>query len=324
MRDTARAHDPAPWSFAEPWGGTGYLSDLDGPVHWVDFGGPVGGTPIVLVHGLGGSHLNWVRVAPALARRGRVLALDLPGFGLTTAGRRRVTVHANAALLDRFVREIAGTPAVLIGNSMGGMIALLEADAHPESVAGLVLVDPSVPVPRQLPDMQIAAQFMLYAVPLVGERYLAFSRGRMTDQQLVQRVVDLCFADPSKATGELLDAAAALAGQRRRLPAQEAQFLQAARSLIRMLARSQRYQALMRRVDRPVLLVHGDRDRLVPVSAARKALADNPGWDGAILTGSGHTPQLESPDAVIAHVTGWLDQHNLAPAPAAPSGLADR
>jgi len=52
----------APWTFAEPWGGRSRLSDLGGPVHWVDFGGQ-DGTPIVLVHGLGGSHLNWVRVA---------------------------------------------------------------------------------------------------------------------------------------------------------------------------------------------------------------------------------------------------------------------
>ncbi|PZS20921.1 MAG: alpha/beta hydrolase [Pseudonocardiales bacterium] len=315
---TEQVHEPAPWSFAEPWGGTGHVTDLDGPVHWVDFGGPAGGTPIVLVHGLGGSHLNWVRVASALAERGRVLALDLPGFGLTTAGRRAVTVQANAVLLDRFVREIAGAPAVLIGNSMGGMVSLIEADAHPDSVAGLVLIDPSLPVPRQLPDMQIASQFLIYAVPYFGERYMAFSRGRMTDRQLVHRVIDLCFADPSKASGELVDAATALAGHRRTMPPQEAQFLQAARSLMFVLARPQRYQALMRRIDRPVLLVHGDRDRLVPVSAAHAALAANPRWEGAILAGTGHTPQLESPQAVLEKVTPWLERHRLVLPPSGP------
>jgi len=315
MQSTQAHDDLAPWAFATPWGGTGHVADLDGPLHWVDFGGPAGGTPIVLVHGLGGSHLNWVQVAPALAERSRVFALDLPGFGLTTAGRRSTGVRANAAVLDRFVREIAGAPAVLIGNSMGGMIALLEADARPASVAGLVLIDPSLPVPRQLPDMQVASQFLVYAVPFLGERYMAFTRGRMSDRQLVQRVIDLCFADPSRASGELLDAAAALAGQRRSLPAQEAQFLQAARSLMGMLARSQRYQALMNRIDVPVLLVHGDRDRLVPVSAARAALADNPRWDAAILPGVGHTPQLEAPEDVLKHVTGWLDRHELAVPP---------
>jgi pimeloyl-ACP methyl ester carboxylesterase len=307
----------APWTFAEPWGGTSHLVDLDGPVHWVDFGGPSGTTPIVLVHGLGGSHLNWVRIAPTLATRTRVLALDLAGFGLTAAGTRSASVQANAELVDRFIREVVGGPAVLIGNSMGGMISVLEADTHPDSVAGLVLIDPSLPVPRRVPDVQVASQFLLYAIPFLGERYLAYGKQRMTDRQLVQRVVDLCFADPSKASVEVIDAGIALAGQRRLMPPQEAAFLQAARSLMRIVARPQRYQALLKRIDAPVQQVHGRRERLVPVAAARKAAADNPDWESVILPGIGHTPQLESSESVLEHVTQWLDRHELAmPSPA--------
>jgi pimeloyl-ACP methyl ester carboxylesterase len=317
MPSTERDDGLAPWSFAGPWGGTGHVADLDGPVHWVDFGGSADAGSIVLVHGLGGSHLNWVRVAAALAERGRVLALDLPGFGLTTAGRRSASVQANAALLNRFIREIAGAPAVLVGNSMGGMVSLLAADAQPESVAGLVLIDPSLPVPRHKPDMQVAGQFLLYAVPYFGERYMIHTRNKLSDRQLVQRVIDLCFADPSRASADLLDAATALVRHRRTMPAQDAAFLQAARSLMGVLAHPRRYQALLARVECPVLLVHGDRDRLVPVVAARGALAANPRWESAILPGVGHTPQLETPDAVIEHVTSWLDRHQLA-VPAGP------
>jgi pimeloyl-ACP methyl ester carboxylesterase len=315
MQSIEEDEDVAPLSFAEAWGGVGHVADIGGPVHWVDFGGPAGGSPIVLVHGLGGSHLNWVRVAPALAERGRVYALDLPGFGLSTSCGRTASVQANAAILNRFVREIAGAPAVLIANSMGGMISLLATDAQPESVAGLVLVDPSLPVPRQLPDMQVTSQFLLYAVPFAGKRYLAFTRNRMSDRQLVERVINLCFADPSKAPGELMDAATALVAHRRTMPAQDAAFLQAARSLLLLLARPKQYEALMNRVEPPVLLVHGDRDRLVPVSAARIALAGNPRWEGAILPGVGHTPQLETPELVLEHVTSWLDRHELAVPP---------
>ena len=64
---------PAPWSFAAPWGARGYLTDLDGPVHWIEFGDQDGpgrdGPPIVFVHGLGGAHFNWCLVGP---RRGAV------------------------------------------------------------------------------------------------------------------------------------------------------------------------------------------------------------------------------------------------------------
>lgn len=308
MRSTDREDDLAPWSFAAPWGGTGHLADIDGPLHWVDFGGPADAPPIVLVHGLGGSHLNWVEVAPALAERARVLALDLPGFGLTPAGRRSTTVRANAAILDRFVREIAGAPVVLVGNSMGGMISLLEAGARPASVTGVVLIDPSVPVVWSTPDAQVTSQFLLYGLPYFGQRYMRYTRNRLTDRQLVQRVVDLCFADPTRASAALLDAATELAAYRRSMPAQDAEFLQAARSLMAVLARPRSYHALMRRVRAPVFFLHGERDRLVPVAAARATLAANPRWDSAILPGVGHTPQLESPATVLEHVTGWLDR----------------
>jgi pimeloyl-ACP methyl ester carboxylesterase len=304
----------APWTFAAPWGATSRLADLDGPVHWADFGGPAdAGPPVVLVHGLGGSHLNWTLVAPELARRSRVLAVDLAGFGLTESAGRATTVGANARLLGRFVREVAGAPAVLVGNSMGGMISALATAARPDTVAGLVLVDPSLPVPARLPDPRVAAEFLAYAVPLAGERYMAWSRSRRSARDLVQQTVDLCFADPSRARPEVLEAATALAEHRRGVTTQYAEFLAAARSLMLVLTRPRRYQAVLRGIRAPVLLVHGERDRLVPVRAARSALAANPGWQGALLPGVGHTPQLEAPEDFCRHVSGWLDRHRLAP-----------
>lgn len=316
---SATAEGGTAWTLAEAWGGRSHVAELGGPVHWVDFGGPDTGVPIVLVHGLGGSHLNWVRLAPILARRSRVIALDLAGFGLTPGSGRRTTVTANAELLDRFLWDAAGGRAVLVGNSMGGMVSMLQADAQPESVAGLVLIDPSVPVPRELPDLQVASQFLLYAVPVLGEKYLAFGNRRMTDRQRVQRVIDLCFADPSRAPEQVLEAATALARHRRSVAGQEADFLQAARSLIRLLARPQRYATLMHGVRCPVLLVHGELDRLVPIAAARKAAADNPAWETLFLPGVGHTPQLEAPDEVGSSILDWLERHQVLGPPTDPA-----
>jgi pimeloyl-ACP methyl ester carboxylesterase len=59
-------------------------------------------------------------------------------------------------------------------------------------------------------------------------------------------------------------------------------------------------------LDSPVLLIHGDRDRLVPVAAARRAAAAHPGWATALLPGVGHTPQLEAPDQVVAAIRRWM------------------
>ena len=80
-------------------------ADLDGTIAYREWAGPAGST-FVLVHGLGGMHLNWVRVAPGLAGLGRVFALDLPGFGASPLQGRRATMMALRRSLHRFVDEI--------------------------------------------------------------------------------------------------------------------------------------------------------------------------------------------------------------------------
>jgi pimeloyl-ACP methyl ester carboxylesterase len=302
-----------PLDLAAPWGAPSRSVDLDGPVHYVDFGGPDGcddsdaPPPVVLVHGLGGSHLNWVGIGPALARTRRVVALDLAGFGLTASLGRSTSVHHNAALLSRFIHRVLGRPAVLVGNSMGGMVSLLLADRRPEQVAGLGLIDPSLPIPRQRPDPQVAATFALYAVPRVGEAVLTRYNARYTDRQRVLGTIALCFADASRADDDLIGASIELAAWRRTTPAPEADFLGAARSLLAVLRRPRRYDALIAGIDRPVLLVHGELDRLVPVAAARRTAALNPSWHTAYLDGAGHTPQLEVPAEVLDVLEPWLD-----------------
>lgn len=151
------------------FGGTSHHADLGGAVHWVDFGGPADGPRIVLVHGLGGSHLNWALLAPLLAKKARVTAVDLAGHGLTNPEGRLTTVQANTKLLGRFIREVAGEPVVLAGNSMGGMISLFQTAHDPELVRGLVLVDPALPmVLGTRPDPTMLATFFLYSVPGLG------------------------------------------------------------------------------------------------------------------------------------------------------------
>src|SRR4029077_18312620 len=102
-------------------------ADRPGPLHCVDCGGPAGVPLIVCVHGLGGSAANWVAVAPLLTGGCRVVAPDLAGHGLTQSRGRGTGVAANRALLHRFLASVAPGPVILMGNSMGGMISLLEA-----------------------------------------------------------------------------------------------------------------------------------------------------------------------------------------------------
>jgi pimeloyl-ACP methyl ester carboxylesterase len=311
MTATLSAGPGAPAAaLAAPWGGRDFVADLGGSVHGVDFGGPPGcpAPPVVLVHGLGGSHLDWVLIAAALAAQRRVLALDLAGFGLTPAAGRLATVQASAALLGRFVREVAGAPAVLVGNSMGGTVSMLHARADPATVAGLVLIDAPVPVPGswRWPDQRLAADFALYATPGVGEFYLWSARWRLTPRQQAERILELCFADPRRASPAVTEASVRLAQVRRAMPGTEQAFLQAARSLGALVGWPGQYRALAGALDAPVLLIHGEQDRLVPVAAARRAAAAHPGWATALLPDVGHTPQLEAPGQVTAAISRWL------------------
>ena len=310
---------PAPWTFAAPWGGRGYVSDLDGPVHWIEFGPEDApgrdGTPIVFVHGLGGSHLNWCLIGPRLAAGRRAVALDLHGFGLTPGTRATSTVQQNTRLLDRFAREVTGTPVILAGNSMGGLISILQASAAPDTVRGLVLIDPALPAPPRLPDRQVGSQFLMYALPGVGELYLRSVLSRRPPQLAVQRVIDLCFADPSRIDPAMFAASIALAAERQSQRqgqdqrARDEAFLAASRSLLRVAGRRGRYWQMMASIRVPVLLIGGEADRLVPAASMRQAASRNPGWETVILPGVGHTPQLEVPDTVASTLADWLGRH---------------
>jgi pimeloyl-ACP methyl ester carboxylesterase len=107
----------------------------------------------------------------------------------------------------------------------------------------------------------------------------------------------------------VLEASTALAEYRRSVPGCDESLLAAARSLMRLLAQRARYEAMMAAIDVPVLLFGGDQDRLVPVASVRRAAALNPGWETHILTGVGHTAQLETPDLVAGAVRDWLGKH---------------
>ncbi|MGY1815652.1 alpha/beta fold hydrolase [Blastococcus sp. SYSU D00820] len=282
--------------------------DLDGPVHYIDFGGRADGPTLVLVHGLGGSHLNWDLLAPLLTPHARVYALDLPGFGRSEPGSRRASVPANVLVLDRFVREVVGGPVVLVGNSMGGMISLFAGARSAQTVTGLVLLDPAIPGPRRALDPFVALQFAVYAVPFVGERFLWLRRTRQTPLTRVREMLRLVGVQPDSLPASIIDRSVTLLEERQDVEGMDKAFLAAARSLLWVLADPRRYREAMQAVTQPVLLVHGDRDRLVPVAAARDAARTHPAWRYVELPDVGHVPQLQVPGVVAEHVLAWLDE----------------
>lgn len=282
------------------------IADLDGPVHYVAFDGPADGPAVVYVHGLGGSHLNWNQLAPKLAGRVRGYALDLAGFGRTEALGRATTVRANAALLRRFIDEVVGEPVVLIGNSMGGTVSLLVTETAPQSVTGLVLIDPVLPLAeRAQADPAVRRQFFINMLPGIGERQLRKRLATVPARDRVNYVLALCYSDPSRILPEIVEAGVALEEERVSHTRRAESYLSATRSMLMRVGRSGEYWRRMAGVRVPVLLIHGTHDRLVPVESARAAAQRLPQWQYAELD-AGHVPQMETPDEVAALIEPWL------------------
>jgi pimeloyl-ACP methyl ester carboxylesterase len=281
-------------------------------VHYLDTGGDADAPVMVLVHGLGASHLSWHPVIPLLARSHRVIAPDLPGFGHSDPLGRSTSVADNRDHLVRLVRSLTDQPVVLVGNSMGGMIAILTADAHPSLVSRLVLVNPALPgslTPRALRDAdpRVALHFLLYNTPLLAGPFLRLRRARSTPAQQVAQLLEQVTADPARIPADTVERLVSLATTRRDYAWSDAAFLSAERSIIQQLTTGRRrYLAAIDRLSMPTLLVHGEVDKLVHASASKAIAPRNPRIDLELLPDVGHAPQLEVPTRLVALVDDWL------------------
>src|ERR1700693_1735524 len=299
------------------------MLDVDGPINVADFGG--NGEVVLLVHGLGGSHLNWLSVAPQLAERYRVYALDLPGFGRSPLAGRRSSIAANVDLLTRLIARLSDGPIVLIGNSMGGLLAIGVAAMHPELGSGVVLVDPAGPAPRSWRPRfdRVTRTFLAAAfIPSWGARRVGRAVAALGPEQLVYETLRLCSANPSRIEQAVVDAHIALEAERLAQPGWQESFYAATRSLVRTLALKRQVVRWLQMVIAPPLLVQGDEDRLVKVEAARAIASLRPDWEYHEFVGAGHVPMMEVPGEFLAVTGDWLARHGGDVAPTAAAVIA--
>jgi pimeloyl-ACP methyl ester carboxylesterase len=299
----AAAHRATRMTIEEP---ESRWTDLDGPIHYVEWPGPDERT-IVLVHGLGGSLLSWLAVGPGLARHGRTLALDLPGFGRTPRAGRAARVSDNRRIVSRFVREIADGRVLLGANSMGGAIAMLQADLEPDTVDGLVLSNSVFPWVRgAVPAPIVMLGFGLYQIPRIGEWVSRKRLNGLEAERAVRLGLRIIAADPSSIDPDLVRLHVdQLLRHQSDGDAGEA-FLEAARSLMALGRRPPSARWVLDAIRCPVLVIHGREDRLVPVHYAQAAVAAHPAWRMRILPRVGHVPQMEAPERWLGAVEEWL------------------
>jgi pimeloyl-ACP methyl ester carboxylesterase len=146
------------------------------------------GPTVVLLHGLGSQMQHWLPVARLLARHHRVVLVELPGHGLAPMP-SPLTIEEAAASLDESLREASDGPVILVGHSVGGLVAAEEALLHPERVRGLVLVETALKpqIPPGARDLMLARLDDDYD-RLIHEAYRSFGRDSAQGEELYREV----------------------------------------------------------------------------------------------------------------------------------------
>lgn len=251
------------------------------------------GPPLLLLHGGGGGGANWYRVLPSLAAEFRVLAPDLPGFGLSEDVAPAPPLGRQAAGILVELLDALEIPRVsVLGTSFGGLAALRLAQHFPGRVDRLVLLD-SAGLTTGVP-----ALVRLAALPVIGGAALRPSEAGMRwllrslltssplapghETALVQYLLAVARAHRATAS-PALRAFCGWRGQRERCEAGDLGSIRA-----------------------PTLVLWGERDRFFPVEQVRRAMAAFPGATLTVIEGVGHSPNWEAPHEVVEKVRRFL------------------
>lgn len=226
--------------------------------------------PVVLIHGAGGTHLNWPAQVRRLAGQ-RVIALDLPGHG-KSEGVGHQSIEAYTRVVLQFMKAARLLPAVVVGHSMGGAIALSIALARPKRILGLGLIGSGAKlrvVPALLEMASNPASFVA-ATNEVAEHSYSPSTDPHIKELGAQRLAE---ARPSVLAGDLL-----------------------ACDSFDVMERVKKIKA-------PTLIVCGQDDLMTPPNRSEYLRDQIDGAELHIVEQAGHMVMIERPD-VVADLLG--------------------
>ena len=270
-------------------------------LHYLDVG--TGDRVFVLVHGMGGRWQNWLENIPALAAHGRVIALDLPGFGHSQPPEGRVTLEGFADTAAELVRSLGIGSAVFVGHSLGGQVALRVGSRHPHLAEAVVSVGGAIyqfgdllamrgvlrlTLTRPRETAAIVAEILTAGLPSPG-----WLRRCVAASSLLRRVILAPYVlHPAALTA---DAAALIvdgAGASGVYPT------------TRAVARSN-LSAGMPGADCPILSLAAERDRIAPLRDTYRLQRELPDARTIVLEGCGHMLMLERPQAFNAELLSF-------------------
>lgn len=254
------------------------------------------GPPVVLLHGLGGDTTNWALTVPALAARFHVYVPDQIGFGQSDKPLLNYRVATLVEFLDGFYRKVGLTRASVVGNSLGGWVAMAFALAHPEKVDRLVLVDAAGYSPERTAGVKPTRELMLLLNPSTAaglkalmRDYIFYNKELITDQVIEQQFA----AKLRKNDGYTIN-----------------QFIES------MLRGEDFLDGQLGAIKAPTLVLWGREDKLTPLAMGQAMAADIPGAETVILDRCGHVPQIECAAPFVAALSKFLGGATAARSPA--------
>ena len=252
------------------------------------------GSTIILLHGVGCHVEFWERNIAALAREHRVFAVDIVGFGRTDKPEVVYTFQLMADFVLDFMKTMGIDKASLVGNSMGGGISMTVATQAPERVEKIVLVDP-VGLGRG-----VSPVMRLMTIPMIGE--VLTKPGR----QGVVRQMQLCLYDPSQASDDFIDRAAAIGT----IPGNQRSFLSLLRETANIIGVKKGivadFSARIKRIKSPILVIWGRQDRILPIADGEAAVQKMANGRLHVMDRAGHLPQIDKPEEFNATVLDFL------------------
>ncbi|WP_193044730.1 alpha/beta fold hydrolase [Mycolicibacterium baixiangningiae] len=272
------------------------------------------GEVILLIHGMAGSSDTWNAILPLLAENYRVIAPDLLGHGRSAKPRTDYSLGAFAAGLRDLLDELGVSRATIIGQSLGGGVAMQFLYQHPEYCRRLILIGsgglgPDVGLVLRL----LAAPGAEFLLPVIAPNVVVALGNRLRPWLSAAGL-------GSPQAGQMWQSYSSLSD-----PPTRAAFMRTLRSVVDY--RGQSVSALKRlgmHLEVPSLVIWGDRDPIIPVAHAYSVQTARPGSKLKVLPGLGHYPHVEAPAEVAAAIHEFfLDtEHEAAPhgSPAARDG----
>ena len=265
--------------------------------------------PLLFVHGLGGESLDWVDVAVQLKDAFDCAALDLPGFAHSALPRDGAHTLDGLASTVAEVARTSNGPVHLVGNSLGGTVAVRVAAEYPELCASLTLVAPALP---DLRPRLGSVQLLIALTPLLGPSIVR--RIIKADPEwMARRIYALCYGNPQAVSAERHARELATLRQRAGLDYSPTVYREALRATVMCYLDPgpRRLWQQAATVAVPTLVISGGRDRLVSPRVAARAKRTFRYVEVVRLPTAGHVAHLEDPAAVAAAMRTFLSQPDL-------------